>query len=1266
MPIALPAWLALPPALLGPLSELSSRLDFAALYEQRGRLMQMATALPHLALLPERAVMRDAVSQPFELVVDAVSTSAHFEIKEVIGEQMSLRLLQPDGSYKPWHGYVVQAAQLGADGGLARYRLVMRPWLHFLTLRRDSFIHQDKDVRAILEDIFKDYPQANFTFQVTETLRQRSFCAQYRESDFEFMTRLLAEEGLSYHWEHDDAGTSLEEATSALHKLVITDRQAEREALGEVRFTTQHPTAKKEGQRDSVTAFAARRQVQSNKVTLGSWDYKNLAGTTAEAPTALDIGDVPTLETYDGSGAYRYENPAHADRAAQLALQALELDFKRFEGQGSTRHFDAGRRFTLVDHPLYGRSAPQTVSHARGDNEFTLLAVEHHIANNLGAQAAKLLAATELEKGAYRNHFHAAPAASVVVPRFVRKPTAPGNQTALVVGVDGEPLTTEREHRVKVQFGWQRGERPQPGGLGHDETSPDTRGNAPGNEASGTWVRVAGPAAGANWGAVYTPRIGFEVAIGFIEGDIDRPVITGGLYNGQDIPPFSAGIDSGVNHPGVISGLRTHHLDGGGFNEWVADNATGQLRMRLMSSYTLAEVGLGHLIQQSGSSAQRGPWRGSGFEVASQAWITLRAAKGLFVTTTARAGTYGSAESTQMDSDEAVAKLKAARELGEKLTKAARSGQAHGLSSHDPQQALQKLTDAIDLEVKGKHDGDVNGQKAKRQDPGRAFTEDVHKFADPVVVLDTPASAAFSTEAQIASMSGQDHTVTAGGDIHQTAAHTYSSVSGNTTSLYVHDGGIKMFAANGPVSIRAHTDTMQLLADQELTVVSVNEEIIIDAKQRIEVFDGKSSLVLEGGDITYLLPGLYSAHHSTHEMMAAGSGTPDLKSLPEGTIQPVPLEPPAAKKAATLPPPPPGPAKKAAEPKAKPASPPKPAAKAKPSAPAAPAPMSNGGSLSFDGAGPSFAEQSLPTGPDRLHDRVAHGVDPSTLAAVRAFNATDWDKATAKQREAMLNDLTLRSEQIAADPKATPAQRGVIDAAARTVAAYARQSGMIPEKALIPADNRQGMNAGLATMLAGRLSRQLTPVELAARQGAGAGHVAANQIGVSNAGRTFAHTLNTLPENWIQRPQLVNIEPTLENANGLASKLAIWATDKGAASGAASVHIDASGTPWLGLSKTAGSGLGMFGSLDSRVAMLNQQAGVKYWGTCGELQSYTSFATFTKELPAGGFTGAAQVGERFGIPAGTVMNACPSCTFVNSQLGVGFIDNTGTIIPPKR
>lgn len=235
-----------------------------------------------------------------------------------------------------------------------------------------------------------------------------------------------------------------------------------------------------------------------------------------------------------------------------------------------------------------------------------------------------------------------------------------------------------------------------------------------------------------------------------------------------------------------------------------------------------------------------------------------------------------------MDADEAVAKLKAARELGTTLTAAARHGLAHGLSTNDGGQALHKLTDAIDPQQRGKHEGAVGGQPAVQQDAQRKPTDPVHAFADPAIVLDAAASAAFATEAQIAGISGQDFSVTAHGDLQQTAAHTYSSVSGRTTSLYAHEGGIKAFAANGPVSMRAHTDAMQLLADQELTVISVNDEIHIDAKDRIEIFDGESSIVLEGANITMTCPGLFSAPMSTHEFMPAGSASPDLSALPQG------------------------------------------------------------------------------------------------------------------------------------------------------------------------------------------------------------------------------------------------------------------------------------------------------------------------------------------------------------------------------------------------
>nr|MBP6339212.1 type VI secretion system tip protein VgrG [Vitreoscilla sp.] len=848
---------------------LLSRLDFLSLLDQRGRLLQVHTALPTLALVPERMVMREAVGQPFELVLDCVSTSTAFELKLLIGEQISLGLLQPDGSHKPWHGYVFEAAQLGSDGGLARYRLVMRPWLSFLAYRRDAFVFQDKTALQIIEDVFADYPQAKYRIEVTDELRVRSLCSQFRESDLEFVARLLAEEGLSYHFEHDAEG-DVASASGALHTLVITDRHAQRPDLGDARFTAQHAVAVVAGQRDAVTAFATRRSLQANAVTLGSWNYRQLAGTSSELSSALSLGDIPTLEVYDGAGAYRYQDPAHAERAAELALAALELDVKRFEGQGSTRHFEAGRSFSLIDHPLYGANTTAfddlgalLASHQRADNQFTLLAVEHHATNNLGSQAAQLLGQSpqeqaDLERGTYKNHFHASPAAAPVVPRFVRKPTAPGAQTAIVVGLVGEPLTTDRDHRVKIQFPWQRGASPLAGGLSH-EGSPDPEGNAPGDERSGTWVRVAGPTAGPNWGAMFTPRIGAEVLVDFIEGDVDRPIIVGALYNGADTPPFAAGVDAGVNHPGVISGLHTPSLDQSGYNQWVMDDATGQLRMRLLSSATAAELSLGHLIQQGASGANRGSWRGAGFEANTQAWATVRAAKGVLISATARAGSYGSAESTQMDAAESVAQLKSARDLASRLSDAAKAGTAHALHSADAGQSVEKFIHAVDPAKDGKHGGSVSGQEAKKAASGsRTLSDPVEAFAKPVIVMDTPSSLAWASDASIASFAGQDVSFTSQGDHHETAAHTHTTVAGETASFYTHAGGIKTYAANGPMSLRAHTDELQILADKDVTVISVNGEIHINAQSKIEIIGADSSIVLDGGDITFTTPGTWA------------------------------------------------------------------------------------------------------------------------------------------------------------------------------------------------------------------------------------------------------------------------------------------------------------------------------------------------------------------------------------------------------------------------
>ena len=331
----------------------------------------------------------------------------------------------------------------------------------------------------------------------------------------------------------------------------------------------------------------------------------------------------------------------------------------------------------------------------------------------------------------------------------------------------------------------------------------------------------------------------------FIEADIDRPVIVGQLYNGADTPPFSAGVDSGVNHAGVISGIHTHGLDSSGgdgsFNQWAIDDASGQMRMRLLSGGTQApqaEVGLGHLIQQAAASAQRGAWRGSGFEAITQGWASLRAAQGMLLSTSARAGSYGSAQSTQMDASEALAMLKGGRDLGQRLSDVAQQGTAQALGSFEAGKSVERLLGQFDPKQDGKHQGSVNGQEAKKAGGGgngRTLSDPVEAFATPLIVLDTPSTAVWVTEAGIAGFSGQDSSLSAQGDVHQAVAHTWASVSGKTSSWYVHQGGIKAFSANGAVSLRAHTDALQILADKDVTVISVNDEIRISASTRIEI-----------------------------------------------------------------------------------------------------------------------------------------------------------------------------------------------------------------------------------------------------------------------------------------------------------------------------------------------------------------------------------------------------------------------------------------------
>lgn len=843
---------------------------------QHARLLTLSSAqeseLPE-SLAVEQFSGREAVNELFRFDVDALSTSTDLDLALFVGEELTVGLLQPDGGRRHWHGICTAASWLGADGGVARYRLRLEPALGMLALRRDCWIFQGRQVRDIVGELLADYPQVRFEFDVSQELAVRPICTQYRESDLDFFRRLLASEGLSWRFEHEQAQDADRiRHGQARHRLVVFDSRARAPATpggATIRFHGVRATERD----DAIDVFRAQRRVAGNGVGVSSWDPAQLLAPAAELQTGLDVGELPILSTYQGSGERLYADSGAAAQHAQPMLQALELENKVFTGAGAVRRLAAGHAFQLTQHDRY----------PEGENSFKVLWVRHEARNNFDTGIVGSPQA--VENGSYRNVFACVREAVAIVPHMAaaRRPcTAPGAQTALVVGLSDAVCTSNRDYQVRVQFPWQRGRRPNRGGMAHNA---DVQGNAPGNDTSGTWVRVAEALAGPNWGTLFTPRIGTEVLVDFIEGDIDRPVIVAQLFTGPDLPPFSAGVDSGADHPGVLSGIQTQGFDGG-YNQWQLDDTTGQVRMRLATSSAASQLNLGYLIDQPPGSAQRGSHRGSGFELRTDAWAVLRGGEGVLLSTQARNQLGSGVASTQMDAAEAVSMFKSAHSLTETMADAAAKQQA--LFCKDAAKAQADLIEQIDPQAKGKYAGAVNGQAALKAKEGARELDGeqpVEKFGSSVVLMDSAASINWATPASTVIYAGEQLHWTTQSDLHLAAAHTVSAVAGEAASLFSHSGGVQAIAANGPVSLQAHTDQLEILVDKEVTVISVNDRIEIKAKEKIVLLAADSSITLDGSDITFACPGQFSVKGGQHCFDKGARGTAELPHLPGLNIE---------------------------------------------------------------------------------------------------------------------------------------------------------------------------------------------------------------------------------------------------------------------------------------------------------------------------------------------------------------------------------------------
>lgn len=519
---------------------------------QANRPMKLTTPLGKDVLLLTNFMMREGISQLFQMQLDVIAKNGQeVAFDKLLGQKVSVELVGPGNKPRFFSGIVNRVSQGGRDQTFTRYRLEAVPQLWLLTKRWQSRIFQHLNVPDILKKVLEGLDP---TLELQGTFEPRDYCVQYRESDFNFASRLMEEEGIYYFFKHAADG----------HKLVVANAPGSHPEM-----PMQSKVIYEEisgGQRDDLRIFSWSKvqELRAGKVTL--WDQcfelpKQHLEADKTIQESVQVGTVThklklpaneKLELYDFPGEYaqRFDGVDRGGGDKPKNLDKIFTDNKRttnirmeqeavpglvIQGSSNCRQFVCGHRFTLD-------------RHFNANGQYLLTSVTH-----VGRQGA-YLSGGDGSTFEYSNSFTCIPFAQPFrPPRVALKPTIQGAQTAIVVGMPGEEIFADKYGRVKVQFPW------------------DRQGKY--NADSSCWVRVGQVWAGKHWGASFVPRIGQEVIVLFQEADPDQPIIVGSVYNAEQMPPYGVGGNDSKHKDPRVCGIKSNTTQGGkGFNEWRFDD----------------------------------------------------------------------------------------------------------------------------------------------------------------------------------------------------------------------------------------------------------------------------------------------------------------------------------------------------------------------------------------------------------------------------------------------------------------------------------------------------------------------------------------------------------------------------------------------------------------------------------------------------------------------------------------------------------------------
>ncbi len=461
--------------------------------------INLTTPLGKDKLIIKRFSGEEKVSGLFRFYLEMISDANDLSFEKIVGKNITVTMKLAESGERYFHGLVSKFVQAGGDEKNTTYLADVYPWFWMLTLTRDSKIFQNKSVPDIIEQIFKDSGFTDFKNSLTKTYQPREYCVQYQESAFDFVSRLMEDEGIFYFFEHE----------KSKHTLVMADDASAHKPcpnIASVRFGRSMSSAQED---DVLVQCTFEQNVATGKYDMDDYDFE----TPATDLMVKAAGKASKMRVYEYPGGFVKKDAG--EKRANVRLEGREYPIKMLTGAGFCRDFRPGFKFDLKEH-----------SRADMNSSYVLSQVVH--------------SGTQEE---YSNSFRGFPSdVPFRPPMATPKPFIPGTQTALVVGKSGEEIWTDKYGRIKVQFHWdQEGKK---------------------DENSSCWIRVSSSWAGKSWGNIFIPRIGQEVVVSFVNGDPDRPLVTGSVYNATQTVPYALPANS------TKSTLKSDSSKGsGGFNE---------------------------------------------------------------------------------------------------------------------------------------------------------------------------------------------------------------------------------------------------------------------------------------------------------------------------------------------------------------------------------------------------------------------------------------------------------------------------------------------------------------------------------------------------------------------------------------------------------------------------------------------------------------------------------------------------------------------------